>query len=252
MFKNYFLRNTNSEQTPKILESAQAWLGYTQQAGGRSVFGERTGHDGRPWNGSFIDVVFFDAGLEIPSCVQTGSGLAEFIRDGRVVKEPRPGDIAFMVTGTDDVFGMPHVGLVADTSRLETAGLVGTIEGGVNSGLPKSDPSVRGVFRRVRSVHEVLAFCRPGTGYKKQTGGLGINPDSVRPARRNKNIGRVQLALKLVCGLHGEITDAFDTPTQQAYAHWQRILGYADRATGVPDNASLKKLGERTGVFFLD
>ena len=133
MFKNYFLRNTSNEQTPKVLESAQAWLGYTQQSGGKSVFGERTGHDGRPWNGSFIDVVFFDAGLEIPSCVQTGQGLAEFIRDGRVVNKPQPGDIVFFATGTDGLFDMPHVGLVADTSRFDGSGLVGTIEGGVSS-----------------------------------------------------------------------------------------------------------------------
>lgn len=249
MFKRYFFRNT--EETPKVLETAQAWLGYTQQAGGRSVFGERTGHDGRPWNGSFIDVVFFDSGLEIPSCVQTGQGLAEFIRTGRVVNEPRPGDIVFLTTGTDDIFGMPHVGLVADTSRFKTDNVLGTIEACVNTGLPKSDPGVRGVFRRMRNGHEVLVFCRPGASHKKQTGGLEIDLENIRPGRRNKQIGRVQLALRNVTGLVGELPDAFDGSTQQAYAHWQRILGYADRANGIPDQASLRKLGERTGVFKL-
>lgn len=250
MLKNYFLKNTSEDAVvSKVLETAQAWLGYTQTAGGRSEPGERVGHDGRIWSGSFIDVVFFDSGLVIPSCVQTGSGLAEFIRDGRVVKEPRPGDIMFMTVTGDELFGMPHVGLVADISRWRTDGLVGTIEACVSSGLAKSDPNVRGVFRRVRTVHDVLAFCRPGTGYKKQTGGLEIKLENVRPGRRNKNIGRVQLALRITTGLTGEVADMFDGPTQQAYAHWQRILGYVDRSTGVPDLASLTRLGERTGAF---
>lgn len=249
MFKNYFLKNTSEDGVvSKVLETAQAWLGYTQTAGGRSEFGERVGHDGRIWSGSFIDVVFHDSGLVIPSCVHTGQGLAEFIRDGRVVKEPRPGDIMFMTVTGENLFGMPHIGLVLDTSRWKTDGLVQTIEACVSSGLPKSDGAVRGVFKRVRSQHDLLVFCRPGN-IEIKTGGPEIKFENVRPGRRNKQIGRVQLALKQTTGLEGETLDMFDGRTQDAYAHWQRILGYVDRATGIPDLASLKKLGERTGAF---
>lgn len=250
MLRNYFLKNTGEpDQVSKVLETAQAWLGYVPVAGGKSEFGERVGHDGRIWNGSFIDVVFFDSGLVIPSCVQTGQGLAEFIRAGRVVKDPQPGDIMFMTVTGDDSFGMPHIGLVLDTTRFKTDGLVQTIEACVSSGLPKSDPGVRGVFKRVRTVHDVLAFCRPAYSPIIETGGPEIKLDSVRPGRRNKHIGLVQLALKKETGLVGETVDMFDGRTQEAYAHWQRILGYVNRATGVPDLASLKKLGERTGAF---
>jgi hypothetical protein len=131
----------------------------------------------------------------------------------------------------------------------------------VNSGLPKSDPSLRGVFRRIRSGHEIIAFARPDFKKKGQPGARKLETDqragltliNIRPGRRNKSIGLVQVALMKVTGSLGKITvDMFDGQTQHAYARWQRQIGYAnDRATGIPDAISLQLLGEITGVFKL-
>jgi hypothetical protein len=240
-----------------VVASAEAWLGYVAPPNGRTVFGERTGYDGNIWSGSFIDFVFKEAGVTIPSCVYSPSGLAEFYKAGRVKVRPQPGDIVFFVFPTGETFGTPHVGLVADTSRYRTDGLVGTIEGNVNSGLPKSDTSVRGIFRRVRSQHEIIGFGRPTyrpVVKKASTGQRAlVQLEHIRPGRRNTSVGLVQLALNKVTGSLGKITpDLFDGSTQHAYARWQRIIGYVgERANGVPDEASLRLLGETTGIFEL-
>jgi hypothetical protein len=240
-----------------VVASAEAWLGYVAPPNGRTVFGERTGYDGNIWSGSFIDFVFKEAGVTIPSCVYSPSGLAEFYKAGRVKMRPQPGDIVFFVFPTGETFGTPHVGLVADTSRYRTDGLVGTIEGNVNSGLPKSDTSVRGIFRRVRSQHEIIGFGRPTyrpVVKKASTGQRAlVQLEHIRPGRRNISVGLVQLALNKVTGSLGKITpDLFDGSTQHAYARWQRIIGYVgERANGVPDEASLRLLGETTGIFEL-
>jgi hypothetical protein len=240
-----------------VVASAEAWLGYVAPPNGRTVFGERTGYDGNIWSGSFIDFVFKEAGVTIPSCVYSPSGLAEFYKAGRVKMRPQPGDIVFFVFPTGETFGTPHVGLVADTSRYRTDGLVGTIEANVNSGLPKSDTSVRGIFRRVRSQHEIIGFGRPTyrpVVKKASTGQRAlVQLEHIRPGRRNTSVGLVQLALNKVTGSLGKITpDLFDGSTQHAYARWQRIIGYVgERANGVPDEASLRLLGETTGIFEL-
>jgi hypothetical protein len=115
-----------------------------------------------------------------------------------------------------------------------------------------------GVYRRVRSKHEIIAFANPNyrPGNKKAPTGqrAGLQLSSIRPGRRNKSIGLVQLALSKVTGGLGRfIPDLFDGSTQQAYARWQRQVGYAsDRATGIPDPVSLRLLGETTGCFQLD
>jgi hypothetical protein len=135
--------------------------------------------------------------------------------------------------------------------------LVGTVEGQVNSGLPKGDTAARGVYRRIRSEHEIIGFARPEFrpgAIKAKTGQRAtIQLSSIRPGKRNKDIGHVQLALEQVTGLRNTTTDMFDGPTKQAYARWQRILGYVgERANGVPDQASLELLGSSTGHFLVE
>lgn len=255
-WKKFFFRTTQPEPTPQ-LETATAWLGYTP-LGNRSEFAERVGYPGVTWAGAFIDCVFHDAGLVIPSVTYPASGLAEFIKARRVFETPQPGDIAFFVFATGASFTSMHVGLVVDTREWETKRVVQTIEGDVSSGLAKSDPSLRGVFNRIRDGHEILAFARvqPAPNKKQVTAQPANIPvielDRVKSGRRNKDIGLVQLALKDVTGLVGETPDLFDGPTKRAYARWQRITGrVADDASGLPDRASLRLLGERTRKFEL-
>lgn len=241
-----------------LINQAEAWLGFTANSNGRTPFGESSGYDGTTWAGSFIDFVFHEAGLTIPSCVYPPAGMAEFNKQGRLKQRPRPGDIAFFVFPTGETFGVSHIGLVADVSRWNSDGLVGTIEGNINSGLPKADTHVMGVYRRIRSKHEIIGFGNPThrPGSKKLPTGqrAGLQLSSIRLGKRNKSIGLVQLALSKVTGGLGRfIPDLFDGSTQQAYARWQRQIGYAnDRATGIPDERSLRLLGDITGTFQLD
>jgi hypothetical protein len=210
----------------------------------------------------FIDYIFHQAGVVIPSCAYTPTAIAEFIRTGRLFNKPRPGDIAFyslQATGTN--YGMPHCGLVVKTDRWKADGLFQTIEADTGSGLPKADQSIAGVFWRVRTQHDVLGFgrpaslkLRPGRLIKAATAdGRAISLEACRPGRRNKSIGLVQLALSQTVGLGPVTVDMFDAETQRAYSHWQRILGYVGTdATGVPDERSLRVLADRTGIFKLD
>jgi len=255
--KIFFSRRTRaSEASPqeRVLETATAWLGYTGQ-GSKNEFLERAGYSGVTWAGAFIDCVFHDSNFLIPACVYPASGLGEFLRDGRVVKNPQPGDIVFFNFATGDNFGVMHIGLVADITRWQTDSLLGTIEAYVNSGLAKSDPSLRGVFRRVRSGHEILAIARPSfeSPKKEVQPAPVIKYETVKPGRRNKDIGHVQDALVIVTGLRHHTPDMFDAQTQYAYARWQRMTGrVGDNASGLPDRASLQLLGERTRKFKLD
>jgi hypothetical protein len=253
---------TNDTQARLVIAEAERWLGTTTRSNNHNPFGEAAGYNGQPWAGMFIDYVFHQAGLEIPSCAYTPTALAEFVRHNRLFNKPRPGDIAFFsfqATGTS--YGMPHCGLVVKTDRWQADGLVQTIEADMGSGLPKADQALAGVYSRVRSRHEVLGFARPaafklrpGRLIKAATGsGHAISAQACRPGRRNKAIGLVQLALSQTVGLDTVTPDMFDAETQRAYAHWQRTLGYVGSdATGVPEERTLRVLGERTGIFQLD
>ncbi len=238
-----------------VIAEAERWLGFVPLGNLHTPFGEKTGYDQTHWAGSFIDFVYHEAGVSIPSCVYPPNGLREFMHNKQFHFEPRPGDVVFFSTPTGDRLGMPHVGIVADVARWKTTKQLGTIEAQVNSGLSKADTQALGVFRRVRTYHEVIGFGRPNTRSPKvvvqSTTGVLLN--KVRPDRRNKDVGLVQQALKLTVGLQGNTVDQFDGLTRAAYAHYQRTLGYiGDDASGVPDMRSLIRLGEVTGVFRVD
>lgn len=245
-----------TEQT--VIDEAQNWLGFQARANNQTPFGDMTGYNGITWAGAFVDYVFFKTGTVIPSCVYSPSGLAEFIRMRRISSRPRQGDVVFFnfsVTGEN--FGMPHVGIVKETSAWDRDGVVKTIEGNTTSGLPKGDQTLTGVFERVRSRHEVLVFgrprFRPGRARKNQTGSLPVvSVETVRPGRRNKGIGAVQASLRDTVGLGRVTIDMFDTETQRAYSRWQRTIGYVGTdASGIPDPRSLQVLADRTGRFKL-
>jgi hypothetical protein len=248
-----------TDNVQKVIAEAERWLGFRPGGNSSTPFSEAAGYSGQTWAGMFIDYIFFTAGVVIPSCGYSPTGLAEFTGSRRVYKNPRPGDIVFFsfpVTG--ESYGMPHVGLVVKTDRWKADGLVQTIEGNVGSGLPKGDPGLTGVFSRVRSRHEVLGFGRPAfrPAILKRKGLAGvttIDTETVRPGRRNKSIGLVQAGLARTVGLGKVTVDMFDTETERAYAHWQRTLGYVENdARGIPDLRSLRTLGDRTGLFTVE
>lgn len=245
-----------TDNVQAVIDEAERWLGFRPAGNMSTPFGELAGYNGQTWAGMFIDYVFFKAGVVIPSCGYSPTGLAEFTGSRRVYKNPRPGDIAFFsFSVTGESYGMPHVGLVVKTDRWNVDGLVQTIEGNVGSGLPKADPGLTGVYSRVRSRHEVLGFGRPRFrpaifGRTGKAGTTTIDVETVRPGRRNRSIGLVQAGLARTVGLGKVTVDMFDTETERAYAHWQRTLGYVGSdARGIPDLRSLRALGERTKLF---
>ena len=138
---------------------------------------------------------------------------------------------------------MSHVGLVADSRAWKVDGYIQTIEANVNSGLPRASKVNDGVFRRVRTRHEVLGFGRPG--YKPiapgQTGVPEINVGNIRPGKRNREIALVQRALVQRVGMRIGKDGLFD---------YQRIIGFVGNdANGIPDIDSLQRLGRETGTF---
>ena len=256
-----FRRAANSDpRKEEFIAAARGYLGYRTRPSGLSDFGVQTGYKGHaiPWSGSFIDVVARDAGVFMPACVYTPSGLAEFTHSRRIVSEPEPGDIVFYSFPTADQFGMPHVGIVTDVSQIRDTGMFVAIEAQVASGLPRASQSADGVFERVRWRYDVIAFARPDFSRRpgeepKNADGLAfaeIRASRVRPGRRGPEVQTVQNALVRLAGLGGHEPGYFDVATQRAYARWQRQMGivYPD-CTGSPDVASLKLLGRVSESF---
>lgn len=247
------------ENIKTVLRNAELLLGYIEMPGMNTSFGTKAGYNNQPWAGSFIDVLFRTSDIQIPSCVYPPSGLAEFIRTSTFhAKNPRVGDIVFFSspTGHNLPFTMPHIGLCADVRGLLPSGLVGTIEAGTSSGLTRDSSHTQGVYRRMRSVHEIIGYGRPN--YKTQfplhhdASRPQISLDNIRVPRRNVDIGLVQRALAVTVNLplaHTTI-DLYDRATADAYAHWQRLLGYVGPdANGVVDLRSLTSLGTTTALF---
>jgi hypothetical protein len=277
-----------SSAAEHFIKTAQQYLGYTADLGGRNIFGAKVGYDAQPWAGSFIDVIAREAGLKLPSFVYTPAALAEFIRDGNFSREARPGSIAVYNfssnTGqTADVFSMPHVGIVVDTREFLETGRFTTIEGNTEGAgvYQKKD----GVHQRMRSINDAVVFCHPNfdgvqhggtfnewlirlldngrTKYdssdiaelemaRVQPPKLLMNGE-IRPGDRNKKIETIQLALAAVTDLRGAQPGKWDGVTTAACSRYQRMIGYVGRdVTGLPDVNTLKRLSKDTGVFTID
>jgi hypothetical protein len=272
-----------------FIKSAQQYLGYTSDLGGRNIFGQKVGYDARQWSGAFIDVCAKEAGLQLPSFVYTPAALAEFIRSGNFSREARPGSIAIYNFSSEvgqaaDQFGMPHVGIVIDVREFDETGRFVTVEGNTEgSGVyQKKD----GVHQRMRSINDVLIFCHPkfdvtaaagktfnerlmawmDRGRTKFDGSdlvelqqaakepvkLLINSE-IRPGDRNKKIEIIQLALATVTDLRGAQPGKWDGITTAACSRYQRMIGFVGKdATGLPDVNTLKRLASETGLFTID
>jgi peptidoglycan hydrolase-like protein with peptidoglycan-binding domain len=188
-----------------------------------------------------------DAGVIIPACVYSPSGLAEFIFSRRWRSDPRPGDIVFYAFATKqtDPFGMPHVGIVTDSSDWRRNETFKAVEGQV-------DGSVK---ITTRGKYETLGFGRPN--FKARPGRRRVQTDpvlvrfaSVTPGARGRDVVNVQLALVKAVGLTGHTAGVFDSATTRAFARWQRMIGFVGGdANGIPTPASLERLGEITGIF---
>ena len=272
-----------------FIKSAQQYLGYTSDLGGRNIFGQKVGYDARPWAGAFIDVCVKDAGLSLPSFTYTAAALAEFLRSGNFSREARPGSIAIFNFSSEvgfaaDQFGMPHAGIVIDVREFGTTGRFVTVEGNVEgAGLyQKKD----GVHQKMRSINDVVVFCHPNFTNSPAAGKtfnerlmawmdrgrtkfdssdlveletVRVQPPKllmngeIRGGDRNKKIETIQLALAAVTDLRGAQPGKWDGVTTAACSRYQRMIGYVGKdANGLPDINTLRRLGKDTGVFTVD
>lgn len=252
-------RRTN-DRLDAFLTAARDNLGYVSRPGMQSYHGSKVGYTGVPWAGAFIDVVAREAGLELPRCTYTPAGMAEFMRQRRWHARPRPGDIVFFSFATGSNFDMPHCGIVTDVSEWDSNRRFRSIEGMVSSGLPRGTNTADGVHERTRYGYEVIGFGRPAF-FKlrpaRKLDGLTVSTvriSHLRPAKgkTTEDIRTVQLALVAACGLRGYKAGMWDGSTRSAFAAWQRRVGFVGTdVTGMPDEVSLRRLGESTGLFQL-
>ena len=247
-----------NDRRAEFVAQAESHVGYISRPGMQSQYGGMVGYTGLPWAGAFVDVVAREAGVEVPACVYPPSGLAEFIKQRRWHFKPQPGDIAFFTFSTVDDFGLPHVGIVVDTSEWRANGWLTTVEGQVANGFPRSQQSNDGVYKRIRWNHDIIGFGRPNFNHRHgalirfQTGKTEVSLTHCRPgAKPNGSVERVQLALSLKTGLATNVKrGSWDKHTGAAYSRWQRMCGFVGaNVTGIPDRASLERLGRETGYF---
>jgi hypothetical protein len=270
-----------------FIKTAQQYLGYVADLGGRNIFGQKVGYDARQWAGAFIDVCAKDAGLQLPSFVYTPAALAEFVRSGNFSREARPGSIAIYNFSSEvgqaaDQFGMPHCGIVVDVREFSSTGRFITVEGNTEGTTTYTKKD--GVHQRIRTINDVLIFCHPtfdGTAGKtfnerlmawmdrgrtkfdgsdivelqqaaKEPVKLLINSE-IRPGDRNKKIETIQLALATVTDLRGAEPGKWDAITAAACSRFQRMVGFVGKdATGLPDVTTLRRLARETGLFQID
>jgi hypothetical protein len=241
-----------------------------------------SGHD-VPWDGAFIDCVARDAGLAgLPSLVSTTAGLGELLARRRAASRPRRGDVVFFSFSTAPArFAGPHVGVVADGSRFRTTGAFTAVEAQVASGSPRAPDVADGIFVRRRSVHDVLAFCRPllfdaaRPGSTPVQTGASITLRELSLTRPSSDTRLVQSALNagllkrrradgharsvgpgLLEALRADghaavpVTGVWDARTRAAFARFQRSVGFVGPdASGDPEPAALARLGRDSGLW---
>jgi hypothetical protein len=273
-----FKRQALPDAASLLVKIAKSHIGFQAGAGNRTTFGEAVGYNSQPWAGAFVDVCVREAGLlKVPACIQTASAIAEFLRNGQVQSRPLPGDIVFFnFSSAASAFGMPHCGIVTDVLEYASTGKFLTVEGNINNGQPRYEFDYKdGVYQRVRHQTDVLMFARVApqlpdrllTNLAKMFRGRPtlietqeiqdaaknqslVEPEMIKPSRRNKQIELVQLALSTVVELKDVKRGHWDATTAKAFSRYQRNIGHVgDDADGIPNIHSLQRLARDTGLF---
>jgi hypothetical protein len=239
----------------KVIEHAESYVGLRSRAFKNNGFGAKTGFDGKPWDGSFLTVVFREAGVNPGvSLVSSTAALAFFNRQNSMYRNPKAGDIAFFAWSTDDDgFGPPHVGLVTEVRDWKSRGAFRTVEGQVNSGMPKSHPESDGLYNRTRYMSDVIGFARPVymeiEPLTASTSVPLVLVSDVQVGKLTNANTLVQLALADYLGVFGFERARYDRTTQSAMLRFQKENGLV-KGDGLPDAKTLTALARATGYRF--
>lgn len=254
------MRGTATAYLPNIIEHAQTYVGMRSRAFKANGFGEKFRVSGKPWDGAYLETVLRELGYTCGvSLVSSTAALGYFNRENRIFRVPKAGDLVFFAWSTDgDGFGPPHVGLVTDASEFKKTGLFRTVEGMIDPGTPRGHKEQDGVYERVRTVSDVLAFARPVyTVIPKPlapTLTVGseeyVRVSDFRLGKSNRSTVLLQTALFKTIGAYGFEKGKFDRQTQSAVLRFQRECGFME-TDGMPDEKTLMELGARSGVFLL-
>ncbi|UDL15796.1 endolysin [Microbacterium phage Pumpernickel] len=244
------------KKTPnKLVEQARSHIGYRAQPNRESYYGREVHYRGKPWNGSFVDVMLREVEMREVSTVSTVNALAYYVRHNRLKSRPKVGDIVFygFATNPNEPFEQPHIGIVSDTSDWKIYRSFRAIEGETATGSPKGSQEVDGVFERFRSAPDVLGFVTPRTSVPPITDFEVADRPKLRPSyftsnpsTRTKATETLQTAISEATGREGFTRGSYDPYTQSALDEFRRNRGMLGK-TGKPDDIDLEVLNRATG-----
>lgn len=247
-------RMPQNETVNRVIEHARSYVGTRSRVSRVNGFGAKVGHNGKPWDGSFLETVMREISIYAgASLTSTTASLAYFHRTNRVYTQPRVGDIVYFAWSTD-LFGQPHTGLVTDVSDWKKFNRFKSVEAEVNPGTPKGHEEPDGVYERIRFGTDVLAFARPA--YRdipkpdaEWMDKLPILRPSLFQFGKVSN-GTVILQQALHFYLDGAARDfekgRFDAKTRAAVLRFQREIGLLT-TDGTVDDETLFALARLTG-----
>ena len=145
----------------RLLDIARKEIGTTEEPpdSNRTKYGAWFGLDGQPWCGMFVSWCYYMAGLDLPKIGFTKPGFAGcqsavkyFKEHGKIVKDPRPGDIVFYDFNGDG--RSEHTGIF---EKGITTAMFYAIEGNTSFG---NDSNGGKVMQRRRMYRKAI-FVRP-------------------------------------------------------------------------------------------
>lgn len=244
---------THREISDRVIARAEAYLGFTSRANRVNGFGAGVRQNGKPWDGSFLETVMFEAKLSgVPAFTSTASALAFFMRTNRIVSKPQRGDIVFFAfSSDDDGFGQPHVGLVTHTADFKSVGRFRTVEAMTSTGSSQGPQEENGVYYRDRYDSDVLAFARPRYAEpltvpsvpENSVSRARLTPSNFERGKMSNPTWLVQYALHDVLGTSNFNRGHYDKKTVSAVHAYQRHIGLV-QTTGNLDELTLTALAK--------
>jgi hypothetical protein len=140
----------------KVLEIASKEIGYQETGNNNNKYGVWYGMNNQPWCYIFVSWVLIKAGMNVEKCASCPVGYDYYKRNGKLFKEPKPGDLAFFSWNPSLI--PQHIGIV---EKVNNNGTFTCIEGNTSSGLTGSQDNGDGVYRKLRRLSDCLGFGHP-------------------------------------------------------------------------------------------